>query len=60
MEENYLIGGVNAMIFTDDRGIYFPRLKVYNHSIYSDEEVVFLHNSDFSPKSPIFEDSPYR
>ena len=47
------------MISTDDRGIYFftegrrpevkkynPRSEVYYLCIYTDKEVVFLHNSD--------------
>ena len=52
------------MIFTDDREIDFftkgrrPKLKkkisrseVYNHSM-TEYEVVFIHNSDFTPLPP--------
>ena len=65
VEENHLLGGVYAKISTDDRGIYFftegrrpevkkyiPRSEVDHLSIYTDEEVVFLHNFDLIP--PLF------
>ena len=62
MEENHLLGGVYTKISTDDRGIYFftegrrpevkkyiPRSEVDHLSIYTDEEVVLLHNFDILP-----------
>ena len=42
----------DAMIYTDDRG--WSESEVYNHSIYINYEVVFLHNSDFTPHPPFF------
>ena len=65
VEENHLLGGVYAKISTDDRGIYFftegrrpevkkyiPRSEVDHLSIYTDEEVVFLHNFDILVPPP--------
>ena len=64
VEENYLLGGVYPKISTDDRGLYFftegrrPEVKKYNPRsevdhlrIYTDKEVVLLHNFDFPPSS---------
>ena len=60
VEENHLLGGVYPKISTDDRGLYFftegrrPEVKKYNPRsevdhlrIYTDKEVVLLHNFDF-------------
>ena len=62
VEENHLFGGGYAKISTDDRGLYFftegrrpevkkynPRSEVYHLCIYTDKEVVFLHNYDYYP-----------
>ena len=33
---------------------YNPRSEVYHLCIYTDKEVVFIHNSDFTPLPPPF------
>ena len=63
--ETYLLRGVYAKIYTDDRGKYFspravrpevkkylPRSEVYHLSIYTEKEVRLPHNFDFQYKYP--------
>ena len=67
VEENHLLRGGYAKIYTDDRGIYFftegrrpevkkyiPRSEVDHLSIYTDKEVVLLYNFDLTPYPHIF------